>query len=428
MVSFIHGEREMRKITILGISALLFTPLLLQGCATQTPRGTTFRPQLTAAEAATFTIERYFAQGGALSAPDGPWSPSPVHLPQTESAWRVAPSGAPFTRIQQAVNAAIGQHGAQEARIYIRIEPGIYRETVYIPEGAPPITLYGAGDSPEEVRIELAIDSQFSIARYRQRVNSQQQYREGDPAWYQYALCAGRTSKTIGTNCAAVVWSQSADFQLLNLSVANSLLDTVDGGTHQGVVLRTDGDRVQLENVRLLGRQDTLYVNTSNRRNEAVTDRISRVYVKDSYVEGDVDYVFGRANAVFDNVHFHTVSTRRSPEAYVLAPNTLPDNPYGFLVKNSRFTGDGGYQGSFKAKLGRAWDQGAGKTGYLAGKTANGQVLIVNSTIDQSYDRLSPWGAAATTARPFRGNTAAERQLDDVAFNRLWEFNNHWQP
>ncbi|GKQ18105.1 pectinesterase [Klebsiella michiganensis] len=428
MVSFIHGEREMRKITILGISALLFTPLLLQGCATQTPRGTTSRPQLTAAEAATFTIERYFAQGGALSAPDGPWSPSPVHLPQTESAWRVAPSGAPFTRIQQAVNAAIGQHGAQEARIYIRIEPGIYRETVYIPEGAPPITLYGVGDSPEEVRIELAIDSQFSVARYRQRVNSQQQYREGDPAWYQYALCAGRTSKTIGTNCAAVVWSQSADFQLLNLSVANSLLDTVDGGTHQGVALRTDGDRVQLENVRLLGRQDTLYVNTSNRRNEAVTDRISRVYVKDSYVEGDVDYVFGRANAVFDNVHFHTVSTRRSPEAYVLAPNTLPDNPYGFLVKNSRFTGDGGYQGSFKAKLGRAWDQGAGKTGYLAGKTANGQVLIANSIIDQSYDRLSPWGAAATTARPFRGNTSAERQLDDVAFNRLWEFNNRWQP
>lgn len=428
MVSFIHGEREMRKITILGISALLFTPLLLQGCATQTPRGTTSRPQLTAAEAATFTIERYFAQGGALNDPDGPWSPSPVHLPQTESAWRVAPSGAPFTRIQQAVNAAIGQHGAQEARIYIRIEPGIYRETVYIPEGAPPITLYGAGDSPEEVRIELAIDSQFSVARYRQRVNSQQQYREGDPAWYQYALCAGRTSKTIGTNCAAVVWSQSADFQLLNLSVANSLLDTVDGGTHQGVALRTDGDRVQLENVRLLGRQDTLYVNTSNRRNEAVTDRISRVYVKDSYVEGDVDYVFGRANAIFDNVHFHTVSTRRSPEAYVLAPNTLPDNPYGFLVKNSRFTGDGGYQGSFKAKLGRAWDQGAGKTGYLAGKTANGQVLIANSIINQSYDRLSPWGAAATTARPFRGNTSAERQLDDVAFNRLWEFNNHWQP
>ncbi|HGO5523406.1 putative acyl-CoA thioester hydrolase [Klebsiella oxytoca] len=418
----------MRIINILGISALLCTPLLLQGCVTQHPRGTASRPQLTAAEAASFTMERYFAQGGALSAPDGPWSPSPVSLPQTESAWRVAPAGAPYSRIQQAVNAAIAQHSAKNERIYIRIEPGIYRETVYIPAGAPPITLYGAGEQPEEVRIELAMDSQFSAQRYREQVNGQHQYREGDSAWYQYALCAGRTSKTIGTNCAAVMWSQSADFQLVNLSVANSLLDTVDGGTHQGVALRTDGDRVQLEKVRLLGRQDTLYLNTSNLRNEAVTDRISRVYVKDSYVEGDVDYVFGRANAVFDNVHFHTVSTRRSPEAYVLAPNTLPDNPYGFLVKNSRFTGDSGYQGSFKAKLGRAWDQGAGKTGYLAGQTANGQVLIANSAIDQSYDRLSPWGAAATTSRPFRGNISAERQLDDVAFNRLWEFKNHWRP
>ena len=418
----------MRIINILGISALLCTPLLLQGCVTQHPRGTASRPQLTAAEAASFTMERYFAQGGALSAPDGPWSPSPVSPPQTESAWRVAPAGAPYSRIQQAVNAAIAQHSAKNERIYIRIEPGIYRETVYIPAGAPPITLYGAGEQPEEVRIELALDSQFSAQRYREQVNGQHQYREGAPAWYQYALCAGRTSKTIGTNCAAVMWSQSADFQLVNLSVANSLLDTVDGGTHQGVALRTDGDRVQLEKVRLLGRQDTLYLNTSNLRNEAVTDRISRVYVKDSYVEGDVDYVFGRANAVFDNVHFHTVSTRRSPEAYVLAPNTLPDNPYGFLVKNSRFTGDSGYQGSFKAKLGRAWDQGAGKTGYLAGQTANGQVLIANSAIDQSYDRLSPWGAAATTSRPFRGNISAERQLDDVAFNRLWEFKNHWRP
>ena len=79
----------MRKITILGISALLCTPLLLQGCVSQNPRGTASRPQLTAAEAATFTMERYFAKGGALSAPDGPWSPSPARLPRAESALRV---------------------------------------------------------------------------------------------------------------------------------------------------------------------------------------------------------------------------------------------------------------------------------------------------------------------------------------------------
>jgi pectinesterase len=128
---------------------------------------------------------------------------------------------------------------------------------------------------------------------------------------------------------------------------------------------------------------------------------------------------------VFDNVHFHTVSSRQSQEAFVLAPNTLPDNPYGFLVKNSRFTSDGGFKNGYFAKLGRAWDQGAKTTGYLPGKTSNSQVVVMNSTIDSGYDSLSPWGSAATTARPFNGNNAADRNLNDVNFNRLWEFNNH---
>lgn len=409
-----------------GLAAVLCLPLMIQGCATGSrgAPGTATRPVLSAQEAAPYTAENYFARGGLLSAPDGAWQPAAINVEGIDTPWRVGPD-APFATVQQAVNAAIAQHTGR-TRIAIRIEPGVYPGTVYIPADAPPITLYGSGKQPQDVRLELALDSQFSPARYRHAVNPAQQYREGDPAWYLYAGCANKTSALIGTNCAAVVWSQSNDFQLVNLSVVNTLLDTVDGGTHQGVALRTDGDRVQLERVRLIGRQDTAYLNTSNRDNQAVTDRISRVLVKESYIEGDVDYVFGRANVVFDGVQFHTVSSRGSHEAYVLAPNTLPDNPWGFLVLNSRFTGDSGYQGSFKAKLGRAWDQGAGKTGYLPGNTANGQVLIAHSTIDASYDRLSPWGAAATTSRPYQANTRPDRHLNDTAWNRLWEWNTHW--
>ena len=409
----------MIRIPYLGMSTLLCMPLVLQGCSAPSSTGTATRPLLTAQEAAPYTAENYFAQGGLLSQPQGAWQPGDINLNDINTPWRVAASGAPFTRVQQAVDAAIAQHQGAE-RIFIRLEPGVYTGTVYIPDDAPPITIFGSGKQPEAVRIELALDSQFSPAQYRQTVNADH-YPPNSPAYYQYALCAGKTTALIGTNCAAVFWSQSNDLQLVNLTIANSLLDTVDGGTHQGVALRTDGDRIQLQNVRLLGRQDTLYLNVSNRHNDAITDRINRVYVKDSYIEGDVDYVFGRANAVFDGVHFHTVSSCHSPEAYVLASNTLPENPYGFLVKNSRFTTDEGYKGTFKAKLGRAWDQGAGKTGYLPGKTANGQALIVNSTIDGGYDSLSPWGAAATTARPYKGNTDSARQLNDVQFNRLWE-------
>lgn len=409
----------MTRIPYLGMSTLLCMPLVLQGCAAPLSTGTATRPLLTSQEAAPYTAENYFAQGGLRSQPQGAWQPSDINLTDIATPWRVAASGAPFTRVQQAVDAAIAQHQGSE-RIYIRLEPGVYTGTVYIPDDAPPITIFGMGKQPDAVRIELALDSQFSPAQYRQTVNADD-YPPHSPAYYQYALCAGKTTALIGTNCAAVFWSQSNDLQLVNLTIANSLLDTVDGGTHQGVALRTDGDRIQLQNVRLLGRQDTLYLNVSNRRNDALTDRINRVYVKDSYIEGDVDYVFGLANTVFEGVHFHTVSSRQSPEAYVLAPNTLPDNPYGFLVKNSRFTTDDGYKGTFKAKLGRAWDQGAGKTGYVPGKTANGQVLIMNSAIDSGYDSLSPWGAAATTARPFKGNASPSRQLNDVQYNRLWE-------
>lgn len=410
-----------------GLAAALCMPMMLQGCAdgNGSQPGTPTRGILTAQEAAPYTPENYFARGGLLADPDGPWHPQVINLTSVSTPWRVGPHET-WQTVQQAVNAAI-RKATDRSRIYISVQPGVYQGAVYIPEDAPPITLFGAGQQPQDVRLELAIDSQFSPARYRQTVNPAGQFRDGDPAWYLYSQCATKSSALIGTNCAAVVWSQSNDFQIARLSIVNSLLDTVNGGTHQGVALRTDGDRVQLDNVRLIGRQDTVYLNTSNRENLAVTNRISRVQVKDSYIEGDVDYVFGRASVVFDGVEFHTVSTRGSREAYVLAPNTLPDQPYGFLVLNSRFTGDGGYQGSVKAKLGRAWDQGAGKTGYLPGNTANGQALIAQSTIDASYDRLSPWGWAATTARPYRANNAADRNLNDTAWNRLWEWQTAWR-
>lgn len=398
-------------------------PLRMQGCnlsecSSFDPPGTASRPVLNAEEASAFNEENIFAKGGKPGAFTGPWRPQPVSL-AADTPFVVGES-APYHSVQQALNAAL-RHACGK-RVWIKVLPGVYDGVVYIPEDAPPVTIFGAGQTPQAVTLRLALDARFSPARYREAVS--RQFSPGDPAWYLYHLCADQTTEVIGTRCSAVVWSQSDDFQLVNLSVVNSLLDSVDALTHQAVALRTDGDRVQLEKVRVISRQDSLWLNTSNRLNEFVRDRISRVSVSESYVEGDVDYVFGRANAVFDRVHFHTVSSRGSKEAYVLAPATLPGNRWGFLVRESLFTGDAGYAGGFKAKLGRAWDQGAGQTGYLPGDTANGQLLIRDSLIDDSYDRLSPWGAAATTARPFRGNVAARRELNDVGYNRLWEFNN----
>ena len=290
----------------------------------------------------------------------------------------------------------------------------------------------GLGQSAADVRIALTLDSIILPDEYRRIVNPSEQFKPGDPAWYMFEACASLPATTrIDTPAAAVMWSQGSDLQLKNLSIINTLLDGVDGSTHQAVALRCDGDRTQLENVRLIGRQDTFFVNAGeratpfNKLGAYATDRATRVLVQDSHIEGDTDYVFGRANAVFERCVFHTVSTRKSDDGVVFAPDTLPGNPFGFLVVDSRLTGDTGFAGRGMLRLGRSWDQGAGVSGYLPGSSPNGQLLLRNSFIDDSYGTQSPWGAAATTRRPHAGNANRDRVLDDARFNRLWEYGNY---
>jgi pectinesterase len=416
---------------VLCVTAAMSLLLLMTACHHVShhteSRGTLDRPVLTADEASRFTPAHYLAQTGSYAHPvSDPWTPDAIP-DSVNTAYVVGPqlgvNGATYTSVQQAVN-TVARLPASTERVYIKLLPGTYAGTVYVPAGAPPLTLLGAGTNPSQVVISLALDSMISPAVYRSTVNAHGQYQPADPAWYMYDTCASKQKSTVDTICSAVVWSQSDRFQMKNLTVMNTMLDAIGKGTHQGVAVRTDGDRVQLEHVRLIGRQDTFFVNTSNARNEYVTDHISRAYINNSYIEGDVDYVFGRANAVFDHDEFHSVTSRGPGESYVFAPDTMPSEPYGFLVINSKLTGDAGFKGKLKAKLGRAWDQGASKTGYLPGKTANGQVVIRDSSMDASFDRLHPWGSAATTSRQHLGNAQPARNLNDVNYNRLWEYHN----
>ena len=57
----------------------------------------------------------------------------------------------------------------------------------------------------------------------------------------------------------------------------------------QGVALKIQGDQQAFINCKFLGYQDTLYVDGG------------RAYFKDSYVTGDIDFIFGQGTGVFDN-------------------------------------------------------------------------------------------------------------------------------
>jgi hypothetical protein len=73
-----------------------------------------------------------------------------------------------FASVQAAVNKAVADAG-RTRRTYIRIQPGVYRELLYVPAGAPPITLYSDDPDPRAVRIVAGLDASTTGADYRKR-------------------------------------------------------------------------------------------------------------------------------------------------------------------------------------------------------------------------------------------------------------------
>jgi pectinesterase len=75
----------------------------------------------------------------------------------------------------------------------------------------------------------------------------------------------------------------------------------------QSPALMTAADQLIFEKVRVISHHDSLYPKTS------ALGTVQRVYFKDSYVEGDEDFIFGRASVVFDHctIHYSELAPRQ---------------------------------------------------------------------------------------------------------------------
>ena len=71
--------------------------------------------------------------------------------------------------------------------------------------------------------------------------------------------------------------------------------------------MKTTGDRIVFEDTAFLGNQDTLMTDSPK------LTTISRVYVRDSYIEGDVDFVYGRATTVIERSVIRALSRGSTP-------------------------------------------------------------------------------------------------------------------
>ncbi|GCE77056.1 pectinesterase family protein [Cellulomonas biazotea] len=245
---------------------------------------------------------------------------------------------ADFTTVQAAIDAA--PEGRTSPWV-IALRPGTYHEVVKVPATKPFLTLVGTGRRAQDVVVS------YDNANGTPKPDG---------------------SGTHGTSGSASVTIDGADFTARNLTFAN----TFDEAAHpeitnrQAVAVLTRADRLVFDGVRFLGNQDTLYVNST------AADVVARASFRDCYVEGDVDFVFGRATAVFEGCEIRSL-TRGSTtnNGYVTAPSTSVANPYGFLFTRCRFTSDAPDGTVF---LGRPWHPSNDPN-------AIGQVLVRDSWI-----------------------------------------------
>jgi pectin methylesterase-like acyl-CoA thioesterase len=206
-----------------------------------------------------------------------------------------------------------------------------------------------------------------------------------------------------GTNTTYTIAIDAADFQAQDITFQNTYNTYGPGGAGssngQAVALRVNGDRQSYYNCKMLGYQDTYYTQGGSSTGP------DRLYHYNCYIEGSVDFIFGRDVALFDNC---TIYCNRQGGA-LTAASTLDGYSYGYVFLNSTVgspaAGDNGADGKPMTTfyLGRPW-QGSPKTVYIncyepatvniAGWTTMGP----NPSLYSEYGCYGP--GSVTTPRP----------------------------
>lgn len=203
-----------------------------------------------------------------------------------------------FFTVQEAINAVPDLRGA--ARTTILVREGVYEEKVIIPRSKINVSLIGQGEA------------KITYGDWAQRKN--------------------RFGEDIGTAGSSSVFVYAPDFYAENITFENSA-----GSVGQAVACLVAGDRAVFRNCRFLGNQDTLYTYGEGRQ-----------YYTGCYIEGTVDFIFGKSIALFDDCTIH--SKRKG--GYLTAPATPKGYSHGYVFTNCRLTADEGVTGVW---LSRPW-------------------------------------------------------------------------
>lgn len=202
-----------------------------------------------------------------------------------------------FTTIQDAVAAIAGGTPERPATIYVR--KGVYREIVYVQREKRHVRLVGEDPATTVLVYDL----------------------HGDRI--------GPDGRKVGTFRTATLTVDADDFTVESLTVRNDA-----GPVGPAVAVAVLGDRVLFRNCRLLGHQDTLFL-----------DR-GRHYFEGCEIAGTVDFVFGGATAWFERCDLRALGG-----GYLTAASTPPEAAFGFIFNACRVEVAAGQT----TYLGRPW-------------------------------------------------------------------------
>lgn len=168
-------------------------------------------------------------------------------------------------------------------------------------------------------------------------------------------------------------------------------------------------DKSYIENCIFLGQQDTIYF------------RSGRVYMKNCYIEGDVDYICGGATTFFDNCQIHTL---KYANGGIIAAAAAADTGYsstaafanGFVFCNSLITADksfGSAKDGKKVTLGR----GTWVGGSATSATETGKIVYINSNFENIMNTKlwNDWDSTNTVEKAFFRVSAAAGDGASVA-------------
>lgn len=225
-----------------------------------------------------------------------------------------------FTSVAEAVKAA-----AKNDTVFVK--NGVYRERVEI--FTPDITLIG--EDREKTVIEYGL--------------------------YAKMICNG---EKLGTFRSYTFLVNTDGFTCKNMTISN----TAGFGERvgQAIAVYAEGDRISFENCRLLGHQDTLFTGPLPYKEiekggfkgptEFAERKVGRQLYRSCYIEGEVDFIFGSAAAVFEDCELFSLDCGKEVNGYVTAASTYKGEPDGYIFKNCRFTGNCPAETVY---LGRPW-------------------------------------------------------------------------